>query len=598
MLSKLRSQTKFWMWIVAGAFILTIVFAWGMDYSGAGSNPILGKINGHKIMIQEYQAALQSNYSIQREQMGGRELDDAFIEFIQEQTWQQMVSQILIGQEITRLGLTATDEEILFVLRNDPPSDLRQIGEFQTDGIFDMQKYQAAMQNQAFRGFWLSIESYMRGFLPQQKLEQLVSASVIVTDAEAREAYRYRNEKVTVKFVSFTPSTHPDTTITVSDGEIRSYYNGHSEEFEEPAKVDMNYVLLYKQPSDRDITELRNTLRSLRDQLESGADFATLARQYTDDPGAQDGDLGWVGRGNMVQSFDDATFTLEMGEVSEAVKTQFGWHIIKVDSIRNAGTDEEERKVNHILINEEPSPATLDSLQNLLYELQLNVEEEDFTTAARRLGLEVQQTGPVTRGGFIPGIGFEKKASQFAFANRLGAVSNVMEYSSAYYILQVRDRIEAGVAPIKDVREGIRDDLLYEKTLTALKAMSSEVAERMRQDPDRFSAIAEAESLQVVDTGSFTRNDYVTGVGRDPAFIAEAFATPLGSVGELVRGRDGWYILKVTEHIDVQAEGLQTLIEAEKERLLRTRMQNAFNEWLQGLRNRAKIVDNRSKLLY
>jgi len=598
MLTKLRQQTKFWMWIVAGAFILTIVFAWGMDYSGAGSSPILGKVNGHRIMIQEYQAALQRNYQLQREQLGGRELDDAFIEFIQEQTWQQMVNQILINQEVTRLGLRATNEEILFILRNNPPADLRQIPEFQTDGIFDIQKYEAAMRNEALRDFWLSMEMYVRGYLPQQKLEHLVSSSVIVTDEEARQSYRYRNEKVTAQFASITPTTHPDTTMTVSEDEIRSYYIGHQEEFEEPAKVDLNYVLLYKSPSPRDVAETQDTLENLRNQLEMGVNFATLARQYSDDPGAQDGNLGWINRGDMVANFDETAFDLEAGVISEPVKTQFGWHIIKVDSIRSTGDEDEQRSVHHILIKEEPSPATLDSLYNNLQQLYLNVEEEDFTTAAVQLKLEVQQTGPIVQGGFIPGLGFETKASQFAFASQLGTVSEVMEHASAYYILQVRDRIEAGVAPLRTVSAQIREDLLFEKTMTALKAKGREIADLMHESPDHFTAIAEAESLYVTDTGSFTRNDYVTGVGRDPAFIATAFATPIGAVGELVRGRDGWYILKVVEHIEVQDEGLQILIETEKENLLRTRMLNAFNEWLQGLRSRAKIVDNRSTLLY
>ena len=586
------------MWIVGGAFILTIVFAWGMDYSGAGSNLSLGKINGRKIMIQEYQAALQSNYQIQRDQLGGLELDEAYIEFIQEQTWQQLVNQILISQEIERLGLMATNEEILFVLQNDPPVDLRQFEEFQTNGIFDIQKYQAAMHNEIFRDFWLTIETYMRGFLPQQKLEHLIGASAIVTDAEALESYKYRNEKVTVQFVGLNPDTHPDTTITTTEDEIRAYYKSHSIEFEEPEKVDLNYILLYKNPSDRDMAEVQDTLRSLRVQLESGTNFQALARQYSDDPGAQDGDLGWVSRGTMVQSFDETAFVLEIGEISEPVKTQFGWHIIRVDSIRNADTDDEQRKTNHILINEEASPATLDSMYNLLSDLLLMVDEQDFTTAARQLEIEVQQTGPIVEGGFIPGIGFETRALQFAFSGRLGEVSNVMEHSSAYYLLQIRDRIEAGVAPLEEVRDQISRDLIYDKNLASLKATSIELADRMQQNPDRFTAIAEAESLYVTETGSFTRNDFVTGVGRNPVFIAEAFATPTGMVGELVGGESGWYILKVTEHIEIAQEGLQVLIEAEKETLLNTRRQSAFNEWLQGLRDRAKIVDNRNKLLY
>jgi len=163
MLSKLRAQTKFWIWIVGGAFVLTIVFAWGMDYSGDNSNPVLGKVNGQKIMIQQYQAALQESYTAQRQQLGIQELDDAFIEFVQEQTWQQMVDQILVNQELSKMGMSATADEIVFVLRNNPPAVMRQIPEFQTDGIFDYQKYDAAMVHPDFLNFWITMEQQLTG---------------------------------------------------------------------------------------------------------------------------------------------------------------------------------------------------------------------------------------------------------------------------------------------------------------------------------------------------------------------------------------------------------------------------------------------------
>ena len=103
MLTKLRAQTKFWMWIVGGAFILTIVFAWGMDFQGGGVTTTLGRVNGRKITIQEYQAALQQNYQIQRQQLGGMEIDDTMLQFVQEQTWQQLVNEILLIQELDRM---------------------------------------------------------------------------------------------------------------------------------------------------------------------------------------------------------------------------------------------------------------------------------------------------------------------------------------------------------------------------------------------------------------------------------------------------------------------------------------------------------------
>lgn len=599
MLSKLREQTKFWMWIVGGAFILTIVFAWGMDYSGGNANPVMGKVDGHRIMIQEYQTALQESYQAQRQQLGTQELDDAFVEYVQEQTWQQMVDQILIAQELRKMGLSATENEIIYVLRNIPPPGIRQFPEFQTDGIFDYQKYEAAMLYPELAEFWISMEQQLFAWLPQEKLGHLVMSTALVTTKEAEESYRYRNETASAQFVRIDPVTRPDSTLTVSAAEIREYYDEHPEEFTEPARVDMNYVLLFKNPSPRDVAEMEQEMAYVQSSLQQGSEFDALARMYSDDTSADEGGyLGWVSPGDMVTSFDNAAFQLAEGEVSEPVLSEFGWHIIQCDSIRDAGTEEEQRALRHILFKEEPSTTTLDSISALLDELRVAAEEEDFTTAAQRFGLTVQSTGPVAQGEFVPGIGYEAKATNFGFANRIGTISEVMEQVSAYYILQVRDKIEEGISDLADVSDQIREDLLYDKNLAQLEAYSRELAARMQASPGQFESIAEAEGLTVDDTGSFTRNDFVGGVGRDPEFIAVVFNTPVSEVTGVIRGSNSWFIAKVTELTEVSTEGMETLIQNERDILMNQRRQSAYANWVRGLRQKARIVDNRSRFFY
>jgi peptidyl-prolyl cis-trans isomerase D len=587
------------MWVAGGSFMLTIVFAWGMDFQGGGATSTLGKINGRKITVQEYQSALQQNYQYQRSQLGGIELDDNMVQFIQEQTWQQMVNEILIVQELQDLGMQVSDAELLFVIRNNPPAELRQFPDFQTDGIFDIQKYQAAMGNEAFRGLWVAVEDQLRAVIPQQKLEHLVASTALVTDGEAREAYRYRNEQVSAEFVSLTPGTHPDSTLTVSDAEIRDYYDGHRDEFTQPARVDLNYVLLYQNPSDRDLAEVRETLVDLQSRLAGDSDFGVLARQYSEGPSAPDGgSLGWINRGDMVETFDEKAFELEAGEISEPVRTQYGWHIVKVDSIRDAGSDDEQRKVRHILLEETATGATLDSLRSVLETLRLNAEESDFTTAATQLGLQVGTTGPVARESFIPGIGFEPSVTQYGFASRIGDISDVMEHTSAFYVVQVRDKLDAGISPLEDVRQRITDQLLEEKTINGLGVLADRLASQMQASPDRFDEIGEAEGLIVEETGSFTRNDFVGGVGRDPDFIAAAFVTPIGTVSHPVRGENGWYIIRVQEHVEVSDANIQSLVDAEKARILTERRRSAFGLWIQSLRSKARITDNRDKFFF
>jgi peptidyl-prolyl cis-trans isomerase D len=598
-LSKLREQTKFWMWIVGGSFILMIVFAWGMDYSGGGASSSVGKVNGRKVTIQEYQAALQQAYSYQRNQLGGREMDASMTEYIQEQTWQQMVNEILIAQQLHKMGLGTSDEEVLMVLREHPPSFMRTVPNFQTDGIFDPQKYQAAMNNENFRYLWLQAEALVRDMIPQTKLEHLIAGTALVTEKEAEELYRYRSEKASATFVALNPDTSPDSILTVSDAEIQSYYSSHREDYREPERVEFNYVLLYHDPSPRDLADVQERLSTIERRLKEGDDFSVLARQFSEDPTAGDGgDLGWVSKGDMVSSFEEKAFGIDVGTFSDPIRTQYGWHVIQVDSIRAAGTDDEQRKLRHILIEEIASPTTLDSLRTVLDQLRTNARESDFTTAASRLGLEVQTTGPVAQSGFIPGIGFEPNVIRFGFANRIGDISEVMEHTSAYYVVQVRDKLEEGIAPLADVRSGIRSILLTEKRMNALGETARELADRLRQDPARFSQIVEAAGLTTTETGSVTRNDYISGVSRDPQFIAALFTAPIGSVTEAIRGENSWYILKILERTEISTANIASLIADEQKRLLQDRRQSAFNAWLQGLRSQAKIVDSRSNIFY
>jgi hypothetical protein len=173
-----------------------------------------------------------------------------------------------------------------------------------------------------------------------------------------------------------------------------------------------------------------------------------------------------------------------------------------------------------------------------------------------------------------------------------------MEHTSAYYVVQVRDRLEEGIAPLADVRSGIRSILLTEKRMSALGEVARELADRLQQEPARFNEIVTAAGLTTTETGSVTRNDYIPVVSRDPQFIAALFTAPIGSVTEAIRGEQSWYILHVLERTEVSTTNLASLIADEQKRLLQDRRQSAFSTWLQGLRAQAKIVDTRSEIFY
>lgn len=597
-MSGLRRRTKTILWITAGAFVGMMVFAWGMDITGRRSRRFsrtIGEINGRSISVQEFQRMLQQTY-LQYKQEAGREPDRRSLV---RQTWERLVTELVLGDELRRRGIVTTDLEVVQFLLSNPPDFAKRYKVFQdSSGKFDVKRYRSFLTNPSTfqdpmaKRLVLYMEDWARSAIPFWKLRQEVLAGVKVSDPEVWERYRAEHEKVKVRYVEVPFKDIPDSLVRVGEEEMSAYYQAHMEEFWRDRRARLLYVAFRKVPTRSDSLVALEEAEELAERARTGEDFGELAKDYSDDPGSaqKGGDLGYFRRGQMVKEFEDVAFELEPGKVSDPVLTRFGWHIIKVEDRKD-----DRVRARHILVKIEPGEDTLDSLYNEAQGLLEEAEEAgDLRRAAQARGLKVEDTGFFGEGTFVPGIGSAGALASFAFQDRIGAL-HLYEGEDAYYVVQLLDRREAGIRPFEEVKDIVKVRAELEKRRKLAEGRLRPLLGMLSQGMDLKEAAGKL-GFEVEETGEFTKEGYVPGVGGKNSFVEAAFA--LKEPGEnsgIVTTEGAAYILELVKRTPADREEFLREKEEIRGKMLAKRRQEVYMAWMEGLKRRARIKDERYK---
>ncbi len=595
LMEQMREYTKAVLIILVLAFIGTIIFDWGMDVTGLKQKQgVIAEINGQEISVDQFWRTYQQELENYRRQYG-TEPSQATQEYLRNQVWDAMVRDILVQQEIQKRGLKAYDEEILHYILNEPPEILKRDSTFMTNGQFDRAKYEAALRNPQADPFWKNVEDYLRAILPFQKFQDEFASLVYVTESEVREEYLKRNQKAKVEYLFIDVNRFADAEIEVSDDEIKAYYEEHKDEYKEPEKRKIDYVIYSKLPTKRDTAEVEQLANDLLLRAKSGEDFAELAGTYSaDNSASQGGDLGFFKRGTMVKPFEDAAFGAKVGEIVGPVRTRYGLHIIKVTD-RKKENGEEMVRASHILLKFEASPQTIEAARDSAGYFAALAREESWEKAVEAEKAPAQTSPYFPEGsGFVPGIGVEREVARFVFRNEVGSISDPIETEQGFVVVRIADRQKSRTKSLDEVRAQIEAELRRQKQ----KALAGEFARKIKKDIDNgesLEVIAKRDSLEHKITEPFTRNGFIPGVGRDPAFIGTAFALNVGAISEPVEGIRGYYILKLLEKTEFDEEDYKAKADLIRKELERRKQQQAFAQWYENLKSRAKIKDYRNR---
>jgi parvulin-like peptidyl-prolyl isomerase len=428
MMAKMRSLAPWFIITVGGLFVLFMVLSDSqvVQIMGQRSNNI-GYVNGEPITYQQFSNYLEIVRQQQKAQTG-EDVDESQMEALRDQVWDALVNQMLIDEKIDDFGIVVTDEEIRdIILGPNPPAFLKQ-NFIDSTGVFNRQLYEQAIFSPQNRDAVIQAEETIRAQLIQEKLRSFLTGSIIVSDSEVKRKYIEQNVKISAEFALFEYNRIPDSAVTVTDEDLKNYYEEHKSDYKIDPQRKLKYVLFERKASEEDSASIKNNLVEIIKDLEQDTStFRTYVNIYSDQPYSKDTLTVNQIHPEAVKILSEA----KEGEIIGPVLTTEGYAVYKlVDKFR--GSDE-FAEASHILVsgNDDAAKQKADSIyqaiQNGADFAQTAIEVSDDPGSGKRGGY----LGWFTKGQMVPE--FEKAV----FNGRVGVVQRPFTSQFGYHIVKV-----------------------------------------------------------------------------------------------------------------------------------------------------------------
>jgi peptidyl-prolyl cis-trans isomerase D len=629
LLDRMRRHKNWLKWslvLVVLAFIALYIPS-SNDPSGAGLNQAVATVEGNEVTVAEFRQA----YSRQMQQYRaayGANMDERLLRQlgIDQRIVQQLIQEEISVAEAKRLGITASDEEV--------KQRILAIPAFQENGSFiGLERYRQMLQMQNPPVRESEFEEQVRRSITLEKLQAALTNWISISDADAEAAFKERNEKVKLAVVSF-PADKFRESVQASDQEVASWFEGHKDDYRVPEKRKVKYALLDVQSirnrmnvSEQDIqnyyednaqqfstpeqvrashillktdgkneADVKKQADDIAAKAKGGADFAALAKQYSQDDtnNAKGGDLDFFGRGQMVPEFDKVAFSLQPGQISDAFKTSFGYHIVKVTDKR-AATSRPLADVRAQIEDQIKWQRAQDEAQRTADDLAAQIKKPaDLDTIAKARGLTVAESGFFAREEPIAGLGLAPAAAEQAFTLEDGEVSPSIRTPQGFAFLTVTGKQDAYVPKLEEVKARVREDVVKKKAADAAQQKAAEIAAQLKSGD--FEAAAKSAGLEVKTTDLIARGSPIGEIGVSPAVDAAAFTLPAGSVSDPIKTDNGTVVVKVLEKKDPTAQEIAAGKQQIKDELLNERRGRFFAAYMAKARERMDVRINNQLL--
>ncbi len=513
MLESMRKHAKSWVAkIILGGIALSFVL-WGVgDYFTGGNTEPVATINDSPVSNAEFYQAYNRQINYYRSMLGKQFSKDLIKSLnVKDTTLQTIINRRIMLNSAMELGLTAPNAVVLATVTNNPS--------FQSAGAFDPQRYQVLTRNMGF-GSEQDYENDVRLNVMVDALQQAIVGSVHVSEAEIRERFDREYEQRVLAAIVVDPVSVMDQ-ITVSEADAKAWYESHKGDYQSPLRIKVNTVeidpralavdlsvdetdiqaaynakkdsfvepeqrkarhMLIKVKSDTSETErlaARTRMEALQARIKAGESFAKLAKEASEDSTAdKGGDLGWVKPGAMVSAFDQALFAMQKGSVSGIVETQFGYHLIQLDDIRQA-TTKSFADVKETLRNDLLQSAANDEAYKLSEDLDNALGMEDsLKAAADALDLKVLSSSAVSmQEAEVTPMLLDAEIRSKAFATLPGQPVEIVETSSGSFVaFEVVERSEPDALPYENVARKVK----AHAKLDAANTKAREIADAIR----------------------------------------------------------------------------------------------------------------------
>ncbi len=540
-----------------------------------------------------------------------------------QQAFDQMVNSELLVQEAASLGLEVDAQELR--------DSIASLPDFQIDGRFNKSRYLEALQLNGLKPS--DFESQQERQLLAGKVLEIIQAGVHVTETEIEDHFRFENDSVKIRFIKVPRSEFIDS-VSFTEPDLDDFYGENKEQFREPERTSIRYMAFRPEafenqivPSDEDLQIQYDSQRSkydigeqvrarhillkmspdatdeekearrkeaidIRKRAVEGEDFGDLAKEFSEDSTASaGGDLGFFARGVMTGAFEEASFALEPGAISDLVETQFGLHIIKLEEkipARTKSLDEVRDEVRQTIQKRESRKFTLQRVEEAFEKV---LDGATFAEIASEYSVSVEESSAFARNEAIAGLGRQPKIAEAAFAVDKNEVGEIMNLDNGYMIFEVTDRIPSSVPPLADIRDAVTAKLREARAGEAAMARAQELLTALQSAPD-IDVLAESEGVEVEESGEVGRfGGYIPNLGNAPDLKTAAFnlsdTNPVAPKAYSVGGDA--VVAVLGERVPAKPEELESNKDRLTERLRAQREATVVAEFIQGLRDRSTI---------
>jgi peptidyl-prolyl cis-trans isomerase D len=511
MLNLFRKHATSWL-IKVALFLIVIVFIfWGGYSYNSQKASQMARVDDHYISINDYNQAYNQLLEVYRRQFGDAFSEDLIRRFnLKKQALDMLINRYVLTKAAQELGLTATAREI--------QDQVLEYPVFQKDGKFDQNLYVRVLQQNRLTPE--AFEQKLAEDLTTRKLESFIKRQAVVTEGEIRSDFLFNHSTIQLDYVILDPKSY-ENQVTIDEKAVETYFKEHQDRYKDPEKRQISYVLFktddylanvqvtndeilqkYEENKDQyhhepevharhilfivtenapeaEVAKVRSEAQKVLDEVKKGKDFSELAKKYSQDPSAAQngGDLGYFKRHEMVDAFSDAAFAMKPGQISDLVRSPYGFHIIKVEDVRPERTEslEEARAAIEKSLKEEKA-------RELAYEKAQAFEDvayarKDVGKTAEEQKVQLMGNGVwVSESDSLSGL----KEADPALMKKIFAlgekeVSDVLETPEGYLVAEVTAVQGPQVPPLEKVKDRVQEDLKKEKAGELAKAKASEL---------------------------------------------------------------------------------------------------------------------------
>ena len=623
LLSLMRKHAQSWM-IKFLIFMIALVFIFYFGYSFNSEEGVkVAEVNGESISKLEYEKTYQDMLTNLRNEYKSVWNDNLIkVLDLKNRALEELIEQKLITQEAGRIGLSVTKKEVR--------EKILEIPGLITNGRFDENRYRYWLSSQQ-----LTPEAFEKNYsqdLLRQKLIQFLSTFLVLSDQEILDNYKYVNEKINLDFIKFSPDEFKASVkkdkeaikvffedrkenyripekikiayikispesfndkVKLSEDDLKGYYEDNIDMFTQEKEVKASQILFRVPPNatPEEQKKIKEKAESVLEMAKKGEDFAKLAREYSDDPSKENGgDLGYFKRGRMIKEFEDAAFSLKKGEISGLVKTSYGYHIIKVDDIKEKKVkpfDEVRAKIDGIMRHNRTMDMADEKGLSLIDQLPYDVNLKQFAADHDE---PYGSTEFFSRSEPAPLVSGNSKLIETLFSLEKGETTDLVEQNDEYYIMQMIDKENSYLPKLDEVYTKVEADYIEDVALKDAGIEAEKYLEKLKEGSN-WEDLAKEKHRTVESTDFFTRNGTPGKIGIVPGIQDAAFKLTADKPfpDKVFKNDEGAYVIKWEAKQDIDITKYKEEKERYAESLLRTKRQEVFNDWLNKMKAKSDI---------